>query len=187
MKTKIVLMFVAVGLVAAGASAGLITDWEMTATGDPIIISDLSGFQLEATWSYEDWFNADGIQSIISTTGAGTYTVRIIYGLTDSAYTDGWGWFEAGLYDVADITEPWDDFDENAYGWDYVAETTLGTWHTFDIELTTEGASNLLWIGGGSYNGGSSVVVGAVSLVPEPATMSLLALGGLSLIRRKRK
>ena len=56
------------------------------------------------------------------------------------------------------------------------------TWGDLDIILARAGAGE--WPGATSY----TAFVDNISVVPEPATMSLLALGGIAtLIRRRRK
>lgn len=58
---------------------------------------------------------------------------------------------------------------------DVIATSGIGGWAEVFIVTNTSGAANTIWVDNIRMN-----------IVPEPATLALLGLGGLSLIRRKR-
>ena len=70
---------------------------------------------------------------------------------------------------------------------DYVSGSEISgtsTWNDMNFEdnmFATPGTYTM------TYNGGADSIVVQVESVPEPATMSLLALGSLGLLRRRRK
>jgi len=64
-----------------------------------------------------------------------------------------------------------------------VATYGAGTTLPYTQNLTESYLVGMVWVDSGSLD---SVTISATA-VPEPATMSLLALGALALVRRKRK
>lgn len=216
---KIVLMLVAVGLMAAGASGEILENGDFEADAGSIVAANaptswewefatysggipnstidvsaiggggggtvgilLGNWDTDAAWS-------DGIQGYFDPIGVGTYTVSITYAVTDSGIDSGM-W--AGLYDVVDNSDPATVWNGSNYSTAAAAidgpalQTTVDTWHTMDIVLTTTSSSNTLFINSAGYNPGQ-IIIGAVSMVPEPATLGLLSLGALSLIRRRKR
>ena len=60
--------------------------------------------------------------------------------------------------------------------------------HVLFSGLYLEKGDNWLYFNVGNYGGASGLLFsGVVTMVPEPMTMSLLAMGGLALLRRKRR
>ncbi len=142
---------------------------------------------LVGNWdSHGAW--SDGLQGYFAPVGAGTYTVSITYAVTDPGISN---WMRVALYDVIDNSDPATVWAGGNYTvvsdspWDNVA-TTTDTWHTMDLVLTSTAAANTLFLNSSGYNPGN-IIIGAVSMVPEPATLALLGIGALSVIRRKRK
>ena len=131
---------------------------------------------------------SDGIQTYYSAVAAGVYTVSITYAVTDPGIGN---YLTAALYDVTDTSDPatvW-EYGNYAYAsdkpYEYVA-TTTDTWHTIELEMTSTIPSNTLFINSQGYDPGN-IIIGAVSMVPEPVTLTLLGIGVLGLIRRKRR
>lgn len=143
---------------------------------------------LLGNWDSHGAWN-DGIQGYFPSVAAGTYTVSITYAVTDPGISN---WMRAQLYDVIDNSDPATVWTAGNYTTVGIASpsanvaTTTDTWHTMDLEITTTAPANTLFINSAGYDPGN-IIIGAVSMVPEPATLALLGIGGLSLIRRKRK
>lgn len=71
----------------------------------------------------------------------------------------------------------------NAIGSDFI--NTLQVGDVFDFDLTLQGAEMASMILNNQDNREGSTLSGSMSLIPEPATLALLGLGGLLLRRRK--
>ena len=104
-------------------------------------------------------------------------------------------WYDSlVLQGVGQVPGSKDDFQANTVSWDAPVVLARGTYTGsvghLDVDVHTPGFFNLLstvgsWEGPGNVEEATEVIPGTV-YIPEPVTLSILALGGLAILRRRR-
>ena len=192
MKTKLMTMCLVMAVLAIGSTAQAALITTISEVGDDVVVTgsgsinttDLSLSQsiwsayIEADWgvttggtspfsvSVDVWAGISGPSAIGSPAGS--------LGSADTSSGDRFGVFFRSGYDSLIVEEG------------YVSGTALSgtaTWEdkSFAYFGLSEGTYEWTW------GSGANADTATITVVPEPATMALLGLGGLGLLRRKRK
>ncbi len=164
--------------------AGLVIDWNDGADPQSLVW----GYKWDGSATGEDMLLA--IAGVTTITGASTSTV---YGADPSlsAELTDWGWgksLDRLAYDNGTFNH-----DESGWGWYYWVSTDGTSWTVSGGGMAGRTLTNGNW-DGWSYEVGApwppsnhpSEPVPAPAPIPEPSALSLLALGGLALLRRRR-
>jgi len=196
---KILLMIVAVCVTAGLANAG----YPMTNTSFESYADDGYGRFMPADYGLwtdgGNWGNIPNTQ--ISTadalTGSASFKIDPGTGYSDVALTYGLGILPNGVYHISgyvkgagalgqigvDMFAP----DWSAWWWGggaSVSSANADTWTKFNFDITVGTAAQWNFVVKG-FVGSAAFLVDDVAVTPEPATMALLALGGLMLRKRK--
>jgi hypothetical protein len=131
------------------------------------------------------WKVGDAAMTVLD---AGSYENLTAYAISNDGVAAGHAWTSAGSYNAAvwDTTGVWDSSGNvklvkdllDAAGMDTTAWTKLERVTTISDDGMTVGGYGI-WAADGSQRG-------FIATIPEPATLSLLVLGGLALVRRRR-
>ena len=138
------------------------------------------------TWNGEGAWDPVVATYDLSGVAPGLYTLEVTTVATGGL---GGGWLDVQLGWLEDPADPWANYDEFVREWVEVSTFGDGVWKTltWNFEVLPGdpgvGMNWYHWLRGQSYD--DYVIVGGVSLVPEPATLCLLGLGGLMLLRRR--
>ena len=121
---------------------------------------------------WEGGFTTGGDQIYFPVIGGAEYTLSFdYYGINNSVYC-GWYIFNA---DGDSVSGGGADF-----GW------TSNAWDTYTFTRTLAADADHAYLGFFPTGPASSIIIDNVSYTPEPMTMSLLGIGGLALLRRRR-
>lgn len=192
---KLALTLAAVlSLVTFSASANMLTNGGFE-TGDASSWNNVSGWTAAGTSAKDGSFGAvsagdigsDELLMQSATLVAGQeYSLKGFYRIdvAKSAATEGWRNFLLGFFDHPTWGSPQNQAVMTLSG------AAVTDWTAFEVKYTPTEAQVGMGLGVGAKQGKMDCVVSVDSLsltaVPEPATMSVLALGALSLIRRRR-
>ena len=115
------------------------------------------------------------------------FTIRAITNpLSDWKYTVGAGAVAAGVWNTASVTfdTAWTDAQAATAGWKPIQGGTFAT--TFNNVSHFEFKHARVIPGGIQLPNGAVIGVDNLNITPEPASLSLLAVGGLIMLRRRR-
>lgn len=223
-KSKLFLMFLAIGLIAGAAQATIYDNGDFE---DDLALVPNPGdvhYAIPTGWEYSDYYgyvvepalanvsavgdgtggdvgvafpnwNVDGgwdscITRYESPIASGQYTYTVT--LTGVDMTGGDNWIIAELWWTDNLEDPWAEghYDYLAgTDWVELTDSDNGQWqtHVMDFEILPDdpAVGNYFspWIHVQNYDG--HMILGEATLVPEPATLCLLGLGGLMLWRRR--
>lgn len=171
-----------------GLEDGVLAPWNQGYGGTAPAVVGSAAFE----GSYGANFNGNSgamSQNIYSQLVPGqTYTVRAMMRINEIFANDpGWGKIYLRASEWPDLGT--NMFPGNGFGPD---ESLIGQWQivegtwTAPADLTTLPQTDVFYVGVRVFGFSGNVDVDCLQFIPEPATMSLLGLGGLALIRRRR-
>lgn len=188
---RCLLLVLAVGLVASsqanlvsngGFESGDLTDWwtypydaSQSVTVQSVTVADGSFSAEMVSGSDTDWQELG--TNAMACDSETTYTLNLDYNKID--------WAGAGIY-ITYWDSGWTVLDGDWFDITFTSEEGTGTWTPFSTDFTTVADTAHMEVKV-SMGGWGTMYVDNVSVVPEPATLGLIGLGGLLLAGRRRK